>query len=93
MAKYKITYLTDTFENTEDNPVMDLKYWTYMVPGYRSTPCVPCDEAEQEVRKQRPDLLETRVIEYKGEPLDDDWQEYQCEVLDIQGDIVNWEEA
>jgi len=39
------------------------------------------------------DYLETRVIEYKGEPLDDDWQEYQCEVLDIQGDIVDWQEA
>ena len=45
------------------------------------------------IREQRPDLLETEIIEYKGEPLDDDWQEYQCEVLDITGDIVNWEEA
>ena len=82
--RYKITYLKDTFENTEDTPVMDLGYWTNLAP---------CDKAEQVIKEQRPDLLETRVIEYKGEPLDDDWQEYQCEVLDIQGDIVDWKPA
>ena len=84
MARYKITYLKDTFENTEDTPVMDIGHWTNLSP---------CDEAERVIREQRPDLLETEIIEYKGEPLDDDWQEYQCEVLDITGDIVNWEEA
>ena len=39
------------------------------------------------------EYLESKIVEYKGEPLDDDWQEYQCEVLDIQGDIVDWKEA
>lgn len=84
MTRYKITYLKDTFENTEDTPVMDILHWTNLPP---------CDEAERVIREQRPDLLETRVIEYKGEPLDDDWEHYRNTVLYIVGDIVNWEEA
>ena len=81
MAKYKITYLKDTFENTEETPVMDLSYWTDWMPSAK---------AEQEIRSQRPDLLETQIIEYPGEPQDDEWEAYQSEVLDIQGDLVNW---
>lgn len=37
--------------------------------------------------------LESRIVEYKGEPLDDDWEHYQSTVLHIVGDIVDWEEA
>tara|TARA_Y100001937_G_scaffold111128_1_gene157430 strand:+ start:45 stop:257 length:213 start_codon:yes stop_codon:yes gene_type:complete len=70
MAKYKITYLKESFIEED----MSLADWG-------DTGSIPKD------------YLETRVIEYKGEPLDDDWQEYQCEVLDIQGDIVDWQEA
>ena len=39
------------------------------------------------------DYLETQVIEYKGEPLDADWEHYQSTVLHIVGDIVDWELA
>jgi len=39
------------------------------------------------------EYLESKIIEYKGEPLDDDWEHYQSTVLYIVGDIVNWEEA
>ena len=84
MNRYKITYLKDTFENTEETPVMDLSYWTNLAA---------CDQAEQVIREQRPDLLETQIIEYPGEPEDDDWQEHQSEVLHITGDLVNWQPA
>lgn len=82
--KYKITYLIETSEHTEDTPVMDLGYWTNFGPS---------NGAEQMIRKERPDLLKTQILKYKGLPLDEDWQAYQSEVLDIQGDIVNWEEV
>ena len=84
MAKYKITYLKDTFENTEDTPVMDLNYWTNLAP---------CSKAKQIINDERPDLLESQIVEYPGEPMDDDWQDYQYDVLHIMGDIVDWEEA
>ena len=70
MAKYKITYLKESFIE-EDMSVAD----------WGDTDAIPKE------------YLESQIVEYSGEPLDDDWQEYQCEVLDIQGDIVNWEEA
>lgn len=84
MNRFKITYLKDTFENCEDTPVMDLSYWTNLAA---------CDQAEQVIRSQRPDLLETQIIEYPGEPLDEAWAEWRAEVLDIQGDLVNWQPA
>ena len=79
MAKYKITYLKESFIEED----MSLADWVadWVADDSSNTGSIPKD------------YLETRVIEYKGEPLDDDWQEYQCEVLDIQGDIVDWEEA
>ena len=73
--KYKVTYLIETFEHTEDTPVMDFSYWGNNIDTIPKS------------------LLDTRIIEYQGEPLDEGWQAYQSEVLDIQGDIVDWEEV
>ena len=39
------------------------------------------------------EYLESQIVEYSGEPLDDNWEHYQSTVLYIQGDIVNWEIA
>ena len=39
------------------------------------------------------EYLESRIIEYTGEPLDDDWEHHQSTVLYIVGDIVDWEPA
>ena len=84
--KYKITYLKDTSENTEETPVMDLSYW------YGNG---PCDEAERIIRQQRPDLLESITIDYDGEDVcyGDKWLDFWNENYNyIVGDIVNWKQ-
>ena len=84
--KYKITYLKDTSENTEETPVMDLSYW------YGNG---PCDEAERIIREQRPDLLESITIDYDAEDVcyGDKWLDFWNENYNyIVGDIVNWKQ-
>ena len=66
---------------------MDLLYW---VNGIEEP-----DQAYDNILAQRPDLLQTKIIEYPGEPQDDDWHDYWYDQLgmDGEGDILKWEEA
>jgi len=82
--QYKITYLKDTFENTEETPVMDLIHWYGSGPG---------DEAERIITAQRPDLLDSITVDYHGEDVCDgeEWLDFWNENYNpIVGDIVNW---